>query len=150
MSGMTLDYAEVSQFSRRLKTAYRMAPQQIDHWLHDVVGPRLLKAMQEEAPQASGRLVASLRQVDGPGSVSVGTQGVEYVRFVIEGTKAHEIRPKNASVLAFRVGGAMVFAKVVHHPGTAPNDFMTRAAKRALRESMAFLPGLMFKQVRGA
>ena len=141
---MTLDYAEVSEFSRRLKVMHQMAPQLVDQWLHKTVGPMLLKYMREEAPQASGRLVNALRQVDAPGSVAVGTRGVPYIQFVVEGTRPHDIKPRNGSVLAFKVGGRTVFAKVVHHPGTKANDFMTRAAKRAIKDSMAYLPGLGF------
>lgn len=144
MTGFTLDYAEVSELGRRLKTAQRMAPERLDHWLHDIVGPRLLANMRAEAPERSGRLRASLRQVDSPGAVAVGTQGVEYVKFVLEGTRPHEIRPKAGGVLSFQVGGTRVFATVVHHPGTKADDFMKRAADKTMRESLALLNGLAF------
>lgn len=46
-----------------------------------------------------------------------------------EGTKAHIIRPVKAKYLRFPAnggnGGGFVFAKVVHHPGTKPNRFLT-------------------------
>ena len=51
--------------------------------------------------------------------------------YVVEGTAPHEIRPVNASVLAFAVGGRMVFTSLVRHPGTKPNPFMERAAEDA-------------------
>lgn len=37
--------------------------------------------------------------------------------FFEEGTKPHEIRPKNKKALRFNVGGNTVFAKKVNHPG---------------------------------
>lgn len=33
-------------------------------------------------------------------------------------TKPHDIYPKNAEALRFMMGGKVVFAKVVHHPGS--------------------------------
>lgn len=51
--------------------------------------------------------------------------------YVVRGTAPHEIRPVNASVLAFQVGGKMVFTPLVRHPGTKPNPFMQRAVEDA-------------------
>lgn len=50
-----------------------------------------------------------------------------------EGTKAHEIRPRTAQVLAFEMGGQMVFATIVHHPGTKPNHYLTDPLTTVLR-----------------
>lgn len=47
--------------------------------------------------------------------------------FVINGTKPHQIRPRRAKALRFSVGGATVYALVVNHPGTKPNDFLGKA-----------------------
>lgn len=56
-----------------------------------------------------------------------------YAWYVVKGTAPHEIRPVNASCLAFEaVGGGMVFTQLVHHPGTRPNPFMERAAEDTL------------------
>jgi|SRR5215831_12282129 len=41
------------------------------------------------------------------------------------GTRPHPIEPKYAKVLRFDYGGDIVFAMFVHHPGTAPNPFLT-------------------------
>lgn len=59
-----------------------------------------------------------------------GTVGA-YARhavFVEWGTRPHEIRPRNASILAFQVNGSTVFARKVNHPGTEPTKFMGAAA----------------------
>ena len=56
---------------------------------------------------------------------------VSYAVYVEKGTAPHEIRPVNASVLAFEVGGDMVFTRLVRHPGTRPNPFMQRAVEAA-------------------
>lgn len=49
--------------------------------------------------------------------------------YVIKGTRPHTIRPKTKKVLRFRVHGRVVFARVVRHPGTKANDFLTKALR---------------------
>jgi hypothetical protein len=51
-----------------------------------------------------------------------------------EGTQAHTIVPRRAARLVFYSprAGRVIFAKIVHHPGTKPNRFLTNAL-RALR-----------------
>lgn len=44
-----------------------------------------------------------------------------------EGTSPHEIIPRNAQVLRFTIGGTVVFATHVSHPGTKPNRYLTDA-----------------------
>ena len=53
--------------------------------------------------------------------------------FVINGTRPHQIRPVRAKALRFRVGGRIVYAKLVRHPGTKPNDFLNKALREAVR-----------------
>lgn len=50
-------------------------------------------------------------------------------RFLIEGTRPHIIRGNPLAFLGR--GGGLVFARIVHHPGTKPNDFAERAARAA-------------------
>lgn len=53
--------------------------------------------------------------------------------YVIKGTKPHAIRKgkvwKGRPVLKFEMGGRTVFARWVNHPGTKPNDFLTKALR---------------------
>ncbi|MFD3848193.1 hypothetical protein ACFWVB_20170 [Streptomyces microflavus] len=63
-----------------------------------------------------------------------GLQGVivcdhPAVRFVLDGTKPHLIRPRRRQFLRFEVGGKVVYTKLVRHPGTKPNDFMGKALR---------------------
>ena len=54
-------------------------------------------------------------------------------QYVIYGTRPHIIRPRRArGVLRFEVGGRVVYAAYVRHPGTRPNDFLSRALHEAL------------------
>lgn len=49
--------------------------------------------------------------------------------YVIKGTRKHIIRPRYRKVLKFNTKGRTVFARVVHHPGTKANDFLTKALR---------------------
>lgn len=86
------------------------------------------------APVDTGRLRASIR-ADPPrifslrGSVTVGSD-VEYAGYVNDGTRPHVIRPRRTGgVLRFSVGGQVVYARVVNHPGTRARPFLDRALR---------------------
>ncbi|HEX5705617.1 MAG TPA: hypothetical protein VFX97_20615 [Pyrinomonadaceae bacterium] len=61
------------------------------------------------------------------------SSNVDYAEMVHDGTRPHIIRPRTKQALKFTVGGQVVFAKVVHHPGTRARPFLDRA----LREETA-------------
>ena len=63
-----------------------------------------------------------------------------YAPMVNDGTRPHIIRPKRAQALRFRVGGRVVYARVVRHPGTKARPFLDRA----LRE-VAAVSGYSFR-----
>ncbi len=82
------------------------------------------------APWKTGRLAGSIVKEVSDGEAEVQALA-PYAAFVEFGTAPHEIRPVNASVLAFEAGGKMVFTPLVRHPGTRANPFMERAAEDA-------------------
>ncbi|MYR64411.1 hypothetical protein GTY54_52110 [Streptomyces sp. SID625] len=49
--------------------------------------------------------------------------------YVLEGTRPHLIRARRGKALRFEVDGQVVFATVVRHPGTRPNNFLGRALR---------------------
>lgn len=54
-----------------------------------------------------------------------------YAYLLHEGTEPHEIRPRRGKALRFysqRAAG-FVFAKVVHHPGTKANRYLTESTR---------------------
>ncbi len=56
------------------------------------------------------------------------------VMFVIKGTRRHQIRPRPPrQALRFTMNGRITFAKVVNHPGTRKNDFLTKALREGGR-----------------
>ena len=82
------------------------------------------------APWRTGKLAGSIVKEVGDSEASIQAWA-PYAVYVVNGTAPHEIRPVNARVLAFEVGGKTVFAPLVHHPGTKPNPFMQRAVEDA-------------------
>jgi hypothetical protein len=58
---------------------------------------------------------------------------VDYAAAVNDGTRPHAIRPRTKKALRFRVGNRVVFARVVHHPGTKGTRFLDKALSDVLR-----------------
>lgn len=54
-----------------------------------------------------------------------------YAIYVHEGTRGHAIEPRTRTVLRFTVGGDVVFARRVQHPGTKANPFLRKALPAA-------------------
>lgn len=74
------------------------------------------------------RASVSSRRIRGNDAIGVvvGPMGKRaFMRhWIAQGTKPHEIRPKDGSFLRLAFG----FVKIVHHPGSKPNDYAGRAA----------------------
>jgi phage gpG-like protein len=98
------------------------------------------------APVDTGRLRASIR-IESRRTLSLRSvftigSDVEYAAFVNDGTRPHIIRPKNAQALRFKIGGRVVYAKVVHHPGTRARPFLDDALKQvAAQRGYSFREG---------
>lgn len=83
-------------------------------------------------PVRTGRLRSSIR-AEPPrffslrGSVTVGSD-LEYAAAINDGSRPHVIRPRRAGgVLRFNVGGRIVYARYVNHPGTKGTHFLDKA-----------------------
>ncbi len=122
-----------------------------------------LSAIREQkllVPRKTGNLGRSI----GLGSLSatvVQTRATaDYAAFVELGTVAHDIVPVRAKALrwpaagaarlsgAARKGGAVLFAKRVHHPGTKAKPLMLPGARRALE--LSGLKDLFIKRWNGS
>lgn len=86
------------------------------------------------APGGMGRTIrAQIRR--GPGGEFEGVINVRHpaALYVVGGTRPHRIEPRRpGGVLRFTVGGRVVYARYVMHPGTRPNDFLRQALRAAL------------------
>ena len=79
----------------------------------------------------TGALVDSVykaKQSSGAWLVGHDLQRAPHSEFVLWGTKAHVIRPRNKKFLRWASGGKFHFSKEVHHPGTKPDNYINRAA----------------------
>lgn len=97
------------------------------------VGPMVVNRAKILCPVDTGRLRASI-QGEARRTWTLRPQftvfsNVEYAPMVNDGTRPHVIRPKNAQALRFVVGGRVVYARVVHHPGTRARPFLDRAVR---------------------
>lgn len=97
----------------------------------------LALAAARDAPKRTGALAASIEVTVVPGhnpSVVIGSS-LDYAYMVHEGTAPHEI---SASVpgrmLRFRVGGRVVYAQRVYHPGTEADPFLERHLRKVLND----------------
>lgn len=87
------------------------------------------------APVDTGRLRASIRvesrRLFTLRSVYTIGSDVSYAPYVHDGTRPHVIRPKSpGGTLRFRMGGRVVYAKVVNHPGTRARPFLDDAVRQ--------------------
>ena len=105
---------------------------------------KLLRIARQEAPVKTGRLRANIKTVPfvmtgphkGEGGVAVDKSAVPYAGYVRWGTRPHIIRcrrPAYALHFYWKRIGRWVFFDHVNHPGTKPNDFLTRALTKAAR-----------------
>lgn len=109
--------------------------------------------VQERTPKKTGETAKSWtihfhRIVDG-GGWEISPDGREdIVTFLEFGTKPHVIVPKRIDgVLAFEIGGEMVFAKEVFHPGTKPLGFV-RQTQDDVDEAALGLANRLLRTIR--
>jgi len=96
-------------------------------------GEILKQAIKDEAPVGkTGALKDSInfRPKIGSASATVEfTTRVPYARYVLNGTPAHVIVPRNARVLRWQQGGQWVYRQRVNHPGARANPFPEKAVR---------------------
>ena len=121
------------------KIEIRMNPVAINRMLGGATGPvmqdlmkRGRRVQRNARAMAPGRMGRKINAVIVDGHVRVESNH-EATMFVIKGTRPHWIprggRP-GPKVLKFKMHGGTVFARVVWHPGTKKNDFLTKALRK--------------------
>ena len=122
-------------------------------WI-DQAEPLIRERLRQAAPvgqgPGAGRLRDSIRSehvVSAANVVLTFTAHVPYAGFVVEGTAAHDIRPRNARVLHWTGPGGGVFAHLVHHLGTRPDPFAERAVRPVSGEVLALLEAAVAEQL---
>lgn len=98
---------------------------------------QVLQALaQRQVGVKSGALRRSIRyQVvrDSKGLVATVGSNNRIALMHHNGTKPHIILPRYAQTLRFYSHGRIVYSKMVHHPGTKPNKYLTDNLARAIR-----------------
>lgn len=121
-----------------------MATERIVAWA-DVIGPKIAKALKDEAPVGEGDHSGALKDsIQYQRSTTFGRvelrfhTNVPYARYVVEGTGQHPITARNAQTLHYTGrDGVEYFRRSVSHPGTAANAFNERAYRKMLPEIAA-------------
>lgn len=98
------------------------------------LGRRVRDTARAEAPVRTGALRSSIgyRTAVAGATVTVTVQATaKHAAMVHEGTRPHVILPRKGRFLRFPGKSGIVYARIVHHPGTKPNPFLKRAATEA-------------------
>lgn len=131
-------------------------------------GTRMEREVKRRTPVRTGHLRGSwtTQTRNGGWGVVIGTDK-EYARFVEEGTRPHEIRPRTKKVLAWPTGGrsaaglgrgpqgtrkgkgVLAFARVVKHPGTKGVHMAQRAVDEKGGEVVSLLRQALQKHLGG-
>jgi hypothetical protein len=120
----------------------------VDAPLLRLLGKAAVREAKALVPRKTGNLGRTIgSEVAGSFSVRLFAHA-NYAAAVEHGTKAHDIRPKTKKALRFaagaggarltgspRKGADVVFARVVHHPGTKPHPFLLPGAQAAIEGS---------------
>lgn len=85
-------------------------------------------------PVRTGKTRDSIRVVKGSSwrgpTWSVVVMNTPIGEFLEEGTRPHKIRARRAKALRFEIGGRVVYARVVNHPGTKATHFLSNAMRQ--------------------
>lgn len=100
---------------------------------------RALDATAQETRSALGSVVADWEHAvqfaisgTGPDERAIATDDAVFA-YQNDGTRPHTIAPRRKTILRFQSGGATVWARRVHHPGTTPQRWTTTIAARMQR-----------------
>ena len=138
---MPVELLGVTSLQRRL--AALSGPTAFVTW-HRLVGMAAVREQKLLVHRKTGNTGRSIHLASATATMAV-TEAGGAAQFLEHGTKPHTITPKAAQALRFaaspggarltgspRVGAAVVFATIVHHPGTKPYPFMVPGAQAAV------------------
>lgn len=104
------------------------APVQLDKAVLEFLVKRARRVQRNARRMAPGRMGRKVNAVVVGKHVRIESSHPATM-YVHNGTRPHVIRPRYRKVLKFSVKGRTVFARVVMHPGTKPNPFLTKALR---------------------
>lgn len=110
-------------------------------------GQKLLGYLRADAPRKTGAYAAALTVATSASSIRASGPS-PLTEYLTKGTRPHTIVPVRARALAWP--GMAHPARVVHHPGTRPNDFARGAGERAANDLRAALAAYVARRVASA
>lgn len=116
-----------SALRKKFEQAERTLDASIEKVLVDVANVARKLATQKFQSR-TGKLARSIRATRVKSNEYRLEATAPYAGYVEHGTKPHIITPRNGSFLRFVVGGKVVYARRVRHPGTKPTHFMRDTA----------------------
>jgi len=91
-------------------------------------GKLVVMAAKRQVGVDTGRLRASIKMIHSRGGggqfLKIGSNN-KIALLHHEGSRPHQIRPRNARMLRFSAGGRMIYTHKVNHPGTRPNRYLS-------------------------
>lgn len=100
------------------------------------IGLEILIGAKAMAPVRTGNLKRSISMRQGLRGrvqyVEVGAN-TKYAYDVHEGTRRHTITARTGRLMRFNVGGRIVYARKVTHPGSRPKPYLTVPMNRVVR-----------------
>lgn len=89
---------------------------------------KIKKLAKSQVGKDTGKLRSSIHIKRGRAGlgqyVEIGSN-VNYALLHHEGTKPHVIRPTQGKMLRFSAQGRIVYTRLVRHPGTSPNKYLS-------------------------
>jgi HK97 gp10 family phage protein len=127
--------ADITALAQRLQRAGESSQEALMNTLMQAA-TQIAATMKSLCPVDTGNLRDSIGVRSQGDSIVIGPDMglAPYAGYVEFGTAPHEIRPKTAKALRFTVGGKVVFARVVHHPGTRPAYYVAGAFEQWLSQ----------------
>ncbi|UOQ43355.1 HK97 gp10 family phage protein [Halobacillus salinarum] len=118
-----IDFNELRQLVPKIRRALNTST--------SLLGQEVWGNLMEFSPQNHGRLAGSWHlQQQGERLFIVGTS-VEYAAVQNDGSDPYMIYPRQAEVLRFVVGGQVIYAKEVMHPGITGTHYIEGSIAKA-------------------
>jgi hypothetical protein len=92
------------------------------------LGRRMVAGAKAQVGVESGDLRRSIRMIHGSNAggqfITIGSP-LSYAYDHHQGTRPHLIRPTDHKFLRFSTGGRVIYSRLVMHPGTRPNHYLS-------------------------
>jgi hypothetical protein len=136
---ITIDMLGVQELTRRLAAVPDNLQRRVIREMAQIVYDSAQRAA--DTHTKTGALARSLVNKPIPGGRYIGhdLQAAEHAKYVHNGTRPHEIRPRRRKVLRWVSGDVYAFARKVQHPGYEGDAYLVRAADDAVRAFDAIL-----------